>query len=292
MHRLARELAVQLGFDCASDPEREIGGSSAHRCYRWRSAEGVLFVKTAPAQASARLAAEAAGLQALAAAHALRVPRVRAQSVAGDDAFIALEWIEARPNTADSERQLGRGLAALHAVRAEQFGWTDDNYIGRSPQLNGWCESWAVFWRERRLRPQFELALHHGYGRLLEAPGARVLEAVEALLAGHQPAPSLLHGDLWAGNWSTDIEGRPVIFDLAVYYGDRETDLAMTRLFGGFDAVFYAAYEDTAPLPDGHALRADLYNLHHVLNHANLFGGGYVEQARILIERLLAQVRG
>ncbi|MGC8519134.1 MAG: fructosamine kinase family protein [Steroidobacteraceae bacterium] len=290
MHRLARELAVRLGFDCASDPEREIGGSSAHRCYRWRSAEGVLFVKTAPASASARLAAEAAGLKALAEAHVLRVPQVRAQGIAGDDSFIALEWIEARPNTAGSEQQLARGLAALHAVRGEQFGWDAENYIGRSPQLNGWYESWAAFWRDRRLRPQLELAMHQGYGRLLEAPGARVLEAVEAILAQHQPVPSLLHGDLWAGNWSTDVEGQPVIFDPAVYFGDRETDLAMTRLFGGFDDAFYAVYEDVAPLPDGHALRADLYNLYHVLNHANLFGGGYVEQARILSERLLAQV--
>lgn len=292
MHRLARELAAQLGLECASEPERVIAGSRVHRCYRWRCADGVLFVKTAPAQASARLAAEAAGLEALGEANAIRVPRVRAQGVAGDDAFIALEWIEARPNTPSSERQLGRRLAALHAVHADRFGWESDNYIGRSAQLNGWCERWATFWRERRLRPQLELAVQHGYGRLLEAPGARVLDAVEPLLSGHQPAPSLLHGDLWAGNWCTDPEGQPVIFDPAVYCGDRETDLAMTRLFGGFEADFYAAYEDAAPLPEGHVLRTDLYNLYHVLNHANLFGGGYVEQARILIERLLAHTRG
>lgn len=292
MQRLARELAAQLGQECAAEPERVIGGSSAHRCYRWRCADGALFVKIAPAQVSARLEAEALGLESLAQAHALRVPCVRAQGVAGEDAFIALEWIDARPNTAYSEKQLGKRLAALHAVQAERFGWETDNYIGPSPQSNGWCDAWVTFWRERRLRPQLERAVHQGFGGLLEVPGARVLEAVEALLAGHRPAPSLLHGDLWAGNWCTDTHGLPVIFDPAVYFGDRETDLAMTRLFGGFEAEFYAAYEETAPLPEGHALRAEVYSLYHVLNHVNLFGGDYAQQARILMERLLAHTHG
>jgi len=147
------------------------------------------------------------------------------------------------------------------------------------------------FFRERRLRYQLELASQRGFARDLEEPGHRLLEGVGALLEGHRPEPSLLHGDLWAGNWFADGEDRPVIFDPAVYYGDREADLAMTRLFGGFGRAFYSAYETEAPLPPGHAVRAELYNLYHVLNHANLFGGGYARQARSIIDRLLAEVR-
>ncbi|MDE2052748.1 MAG: fructosamine kinase family protein, partial [Gammaproteobacteria bacterium] len=130
------------------------------------------------------------------------------------------------------------------------------------------------------------------FAELLENPGARLLESVDALLAGHRPRASLLHGDLWAGNWLADSQDEPVIFDPAAYYGDREADLAMTRLFGGFGRAFYDAYQDAAPLPAGHVVRAELYNLYHVLNHANLFGGGYARQARVSIERLLAEVRG
>lgn len=288
MQVLARALAAQLGVECATEPERRVGGGT-HRCYRWHCASGALFVKVAAAEAHGRLAAEAAGLDELAQAGGLRVPQVRAQGLAGAEAFLALEWIEMGAASRRSERRLGQGLAALHAVRAERFGWRIDNSIGPTPQLNGWWAQWPAFWRERRLRPQLELAVRRGFGRLLEAPGERLLEASAALLAGHRPQPALLHGDLWAGNWGTDADGGAVIFDPAVYYGDREADLAMTRLFGGFGREFYAAYQDAAPLPPGHALRAELYTLYHVLNHANLFGGGYAQQARAMMERLIAE---
>ena len=292
MQRLARELAAQLGTECAAEPLEQVAGSRAHRCYRWRCADGELFVKVAAESAGMRLAAEAAGLGELAQAGALRVPRVRALGTAGQSAFLALEWIDVRANSVQSERSLGEGLAALHAYQAERFGWRINDFIGPTPQANGWCDDWATFWRERRLRPQLELAVQRGFGRVLEAPGSRLLDAVEALLGGHRPSPALLHGDLWAGNWFTDQDGRPVVFDPAVYYGDRETDLAMTRLFGGFGPDFYTAYEQAAPLPAGHELRAELYNLYHVINHANLFGGAYAGQARIVMERLLAATRG
>lgn len=286
---LARELAAQLGSDCACEPQSTVAGGSTHRFYRWRCASGWLFVKVARSEAHAQFAAEAQGLTELARADALRVPQVRAQGVAGGHAFLALEWIEVGASDARSERRLGEGLAALHGVHAERFGWDGDNAIGPTPQLNEWCSDWAAFWRERRLGPQLELAGRRGFGRLLEAPGQRLLEVLDALLEGHRPQASLLHGDLWAGNWCTDAGGEPVIFDPAAYYGDRETDLAMTRLFGGFGRAFYEAYEGTAALPAGHAVRAEVYNLYHVLNHANLFGGGYAQRARAMMDRLLVE---
>jgi len=289
---LAREIAAQVGGECASEPESGVSGGSIHRCYRWVCGQMPLFVKVADHSGRAGLEAEATGLLELERAHAVRVPRVLARGTAGRSAFLALEWIESSPAGRTAEHTLGERLAAQHRVTAQQFGFASDNFIGRTPQPNGVLPDWAEFFRERRLRHQLVLAVQNGFAGLLEPGGARLLESVAALLAGHRPQASLLHGDLWAGNWLADARSEPVIFDPAVYYGDREADLAMTRLFGGFGRAFYDAYQSAAPLPAGHAVRAELYNLYHVLNHANLFGGGYARQARASIDRLLAEVRG
>jgi protein-ribulosamine 3-kinase len=288
---LTRELAAS-GVRCAPAPERRVGGGSVGECYAWPCDEGALFVKVGPPAAAAAFAAEAAGLAELAGAHALRVPRVVACGHAASQAFLALEWIETGPASAECERRLGEGLAALHAVTARRFGWRCDNTIGPTPQANTWSRDWTEFFRERRLRPQLALAVQNGLSALLGARGERLLESVDALLGAHRPQPSLLHGDLWGGNWLASPSGEPVIFDPAVYYGDREADIAMTRLFGGFGEAFHQAYEAAAPLPQGTRLRQNLYNLYHVLNHANLFGGGYPQQAARMIDRLLAEVRG
>jgi fructosamine-3-kinase len=210
-----------------------------------------------------------------------------------EDAFLALEWIERGAGGAGTERRLGEGLAALHrvtGVTAARFGFAHDNFIGRTPQVNGWDSDWARFFGERRLRPQLQLAAANRLGQRLQEAGERVLAALPGLLAGHEPAACLLHGDLWGGNWFADEMGQPVVFDPAVYYGDAEADLAMSRLFGGFGSEFYRAYAAAAPLTAGAERRAELYNLYHVLNHANLFGGGYVRQALAMADRLVAEV--
>jgi protein-ribulosamine 3-kinase len=283
---IAREIASQSGVRCALAPEQRLGGGGVQACWRWAAAPGALFVKLAGVASLPAFEAEAAGLTALAAARALRVPAVLALGTAGGAAFLAIEWLQSIPAASGQERALGEGLAALHAVTAPRFGWQRDNTIGRTPQANGWSPDWVDFFATRRLIPQLALAEQNGFGGLLSARGARLSEALPQLLAGHEPEPSLLHGDLWGGNWLATAAG-PAIFDPAVYFGDRETDLAMTRLFGGFGAEFYRAYEARAPLPAGAPARTDLYNLYHVLNHANLFGGGYAHQARVLIDRLL-----
>jgi fructosamine-3-kinase len=286
---ITRELGALAGVRCAPQPERRVGGGSINTCYAWRCETGLLFVKVAPREGSSAFTAESEGLAALGAAGALRVPRVLACGSTAKDAFLALEWLERGPAGERTEARLGQGLAALHRVTAAHFGFARDNFIGAARQANGQLASWPEFFRERRLRPQLARAVANGFGTLLGACGERLLEEIGALLAGHACAPSLLHGDLWGGNWLATADGEPAIFDPAVYYGDRETDLAMTQLFGGFGARFYRAYEEAAPLPPGAALRRDLYNLYHVLNHANLFGGGYAAQARTMIERLLAE---
>jgi protein-ribulosamine 3-kinase len=287
---LAREIAALTGSGCASAPERSISGGNINTCYYWSGDAGPMFVKVGARASHAAFTAEADGLRELHATHALRVPQVLAVGVADTAAFLVLEWIERGPGGAGCERRLGEGLAALHAMTAPRFGWWRDNTIGRTPQANAWSADWTEFFRERRLRPQLALGERQGFPRRLSERGARLLEALPALLEGHRPSASLLHGDLWGGNWLASTAGEPVLFDPAVYYGDRETDLAMTHLFGGFGAGFYRAYASAAPLPAGAALRTELYNLYHVLNHANLFGGGYAAEAQWSIDRLLAEV--
>jgi fructosamine-3-kinase len=201
--------------------------------------------------------------------------------VRSGEAFIEMEKLELGGR--EDWPAMGRMLAALHRKTAERFGWASDNWIGLAPQTNGWSEDWIAFWRERRLAPQLERAG-------LASKAAPLLERLERFFPGYRPVPSLLHGDLWRGNAGFTPEG-PVIFDPAVYYGDREADLAMTELFGGFPRAFYAAYEDAWPLDSGYTRRKRLYNLYHLLNHLNLFGASYLGQVHAVLRGLAAQLK-
>jgi protein-ribulosamine 3-kinase len=233
------------------------------------------FVKTSTAARADAFAAEADGLQALKQA-GLRVPEVVSQGVDGEQAFLVLEYLELQSK--GDFAALGRILAAAHRHAGPRFGWHRDNYIGATPQQNGWCDDWGEFWWQRRLRPQLDLARKNGFD--VDAKSA------VQLLQGHRPQPSLLHGDLWRGN-AGFTAGDPVVFDPAVYYGDREADLAMTELFGGFPREFYSAYHDAFPLPREYETRKHLYNLYHLLNHLNLFGGGYLGEVKQALRLLL-----
>jgi len=230
-------------------------------------------------------AAESAGLEAIAATKTVRVPQPITHGTAGQHAFLVLEYLDL--NGSGNARLLGEQLAALHRVQAEQFGFAQDNFIGTTPQPNGWSSDWIAFWRERRLGFQLDLAARNGYGGQLQEMGQQLMEKLPELFDGYRPVPSLLHGDLWGGNHAYLPDGMPVIFDPAPYYGDREADLAMTELFGGFGPEFYAAYRAAWPLDAGYEARKNLYNLYHILNHANLFRGGYARQAEGMMQRLL-----
>jgi fructosamine-3-kinase len=245
-------------------------------------------MKRLPLAARWRLEAEVDGLERLGRVGAIRVPRLLGQGASGHEAWIELEWLELhRPDAAADER-LGAALARLHGVTGPSFGLDRDNAIGATAQANTPSDDWTDFWRVQRLGFQLGLAAQNGYGGRLQDRGCRLLDELSAFFTDHRPQPSLLHGDLWAGNRAMLADGTPVVFDPAVYHGDRETDIAMTRLFGGFGPDFYAAYEHAWPLDAGAGVRNDLYNLYHVLNHLNLFGGGYRAQAESMIDRLLA----
>lgn len=247
------------------------------------------FVKLNDAHRAAMFDAECAGLEALAATRTVRVPQAIVSGTSGNDAFLVLEYLSLEGS--GRAHALGEQLAVMHHASAERFGFAMDNTIGATPQPNTWRADWIAFWRECRLGFQLQLAARNGHNGKLQDLGHDLLERLPAFFSGYLPQPALLHGDLWGGNHAYLADGTPVIFDPAVYFGDREADLAMTELFGGFDQAFHAGYRAAWPLDQGYGARKGLYNLYHVLNHANLFGGGYVRQAESMMQRLLADLR-
>ncbi len=231
---------------------------------------------------------EAEGLRALADA-GLYTPEVITCGEYRGEAWLLLRHEDMKGGNG-CQAELGRQLAQAHRCTTERFGWHADNRIGATPQRNGWMDRWQDFWRERRLLPQLEWLQQKAPELKLLHKAGPLLEGLEAFFDGYEPEPSLLHGDLWSGNAACGSNGRPVVFDPACYFGDRETDLAMTELFGGFSPAFYRAYEQTWPLHPGYPLRKPLYNFYHILNHANLFGGGYGVQAANLLDTLLRRL--
>lgn len=275
-HGLAR-----LGFGHRIVAYEPVGGGCIHNGTRVVTDQGIeRFLKWNESPTPGMFAAEAAGLDALRNACDLHIPEPYAWSDGEDGraAWILMEFVEPGRSSAQSSRGLGEGLARLHLTSdMESFGWSRDNWIGSLPQANPEMASWGAFWRDARLRPQIEMA--RGKGRLEDDRLDRVLEDTAAALADVE-RPGLLHGDLWSGNAFTSHAGRPVLVDPAVYRGDGEVDLAMSELFGGFAAEFYAAYGSARPISHEYdAFRRDLYQLYYLLVHVNLFGASYEASA-------------
>jgi len=269
---------------------RAVGGGCIADAVVATFASGLkVFVKR-HAGAPGMFESEAEGLGALGKSGAIRVPRVLA--VAADS--LVLEWIGSAPRVPGFSELFGQRFAALHGHRGPACGFWMDNYIGATPQPNrplhgSWEDAvaddgagWPQFYLERRLRFQAEMAARGDGGELLRLLDRAERSLIE-LLNEALEAPVLLHGDLWGGNYVVDERGEPCLIDPAVYFGHREADLAMTRLFGGFDRAFYAAYAEAAPLAPGHGERLPIYQLYHVINHFNLFGGGYHGQAKAVL---------
>jgi protein-ribulosamine 3-kinase len=244
-----------------------------------------LFVKRAN-RCPEMFVCEANGLRELAKAKALRTPQV----IHAEPGLLLLECIESRNPPAGFMARFGAKFAEMHRFQAAHFGFYEDNYIGATPQLNvaEAASDWAGFFYEFRLLPQLRLAEQHGRASVDLSKGIAYLESrLPQQLAGSEEPPCLLHGDLWSGNFLADAKGEPVIIDPAVYYGHREADLAMTRLFGGFSSDFYRGYEEAWPLAPEADRRLPIYQLYHILNHLNLFGGSYLSQSLNLLSRCL-----
>jgi fructosamine-3-kinase len=243
------------------------------------------FLKYNPDISKKMFIKEAHGLQELAKSNAIRIPEVKDF---GED-FILLEYIQNGSKKKNFFEEFGRNFALMHRHTNESYGFYEDNYIGSNLQMNIPDESeknsWTIFYFSKRILFQYKLAEKFGNSTDELRKGILKLEGkIAGILKGSEEPPSLLHGDLWGGNYMSDENGNAVLIDPAVYYGHREVDLGMTKLFGGFNNEFYKAYDETFPLPEGCEYRENIYKLYHVLNHLNLFGGSYYSQAIGLIK--------
>lgn len=285
---ITKQISVTTGRPFKMERHSSVGGGCINSAYRIEGDGLHYFVKMNSADQLHMFEVEADGLRELAKANAIRVPEPVCYGIADNQAYLVMESLEL--GGSGSQAELGQRLAALHRVTTERFGWFRDNIIGATHQPNKQNVDWVEFWREQRLGFQLELAARRGFGSAALRKGEKLMDEFGQLFSDHSPQPSLLHGDLWSGNYAFTRDGEPAIFDPAVYYGDREADLAMTELFGGFGGDFYAAYEKVWPVDDGYPLRKTLYNLYHILNHYNMFGGGYGSQAEGMMERLLGEL--
>lgn len=263
------------------------GGCIANACCLHAASEH-FFLKFGSAQVARTFTAEAEGLRALRqASSSLIIPNALAvsPSTAQIPGFLLLEWLPPSPSTPACWEACGTGLAELHRQTAQTYGFQTDNFIGASPQYNTPHTDWPTFFRRQRIEAQAHWARASGkWNSAWNTPLERLYRLLPSLLPATPPA-SLLHGDLWSGNVMATSHGQAALIDPAVYYGHRETDLAMTELFGGFPSRFYDAYEAAWPLEVGYAERRDLYNLYHLLNHLNLFGNSYASSVTAILKR-------
>jgi fructosamine-3-kinase len=289
--QIAARISDAIGKDFQIENRRSVSGGCINQCYALIGNTGNYFVKINQASYADMFAAEVLGLQQMWETQTIRVPKPICEGTAADVCYVVLEWLElGGSNSTQSGEEMGQKLAAMHQAKPPQpegnscmFGWQQNNTIGSTPQINKWASDWAEFFAEYRLGYQFQLARRRSGHFPKEA---ELLAAVPKLL-NHQPQSSLVHGDLWGGNAAVTTSGEPVILDPATYVGDREVDIAMTELFGGFSSAFYRGYNDVFPLDAGYKQRKTLYNLYHILNHFNLFGGGYASQANRMIDQIL-----
>ncbi len=285
---IAQHISAATGAPFAVQSRHSVGGGCINSATVLKDGNRCYFIKLNDATRLAMFEAEAEGLKEIAQTRSVRVPLPLCSGTADGSAYLALEYLDLEGADARSLEQLGRELARMHRATQKQFGWHLDNTIGSTPQINTPCADWVEFWREHRLGFQLKLAMRNGHNLMRKSE--RLMADLENFFRSYRPAPSLLHGDLWGGNVGATGQ-QPVIFDPAVYYGDREADIAMTELFGGFSARFYQAYQEAWPLDPGYRQRKTLYNLYHILNHFNLFGGGYGSQAERMIDSLLGELR-
>ncbi|HEY9844616.1 MAG TPA: fructosamine kinase family protein [Candidatus Caenarcaniphilales bacterium] len=284
--QIASHITQATGQKFVGKAQQSVGGGCINQAFAFTDNQRTYFVKLNDAVKLAMFEAEVMGLEEIYKTRTMGVPRPICWGAEAGSSYLVLEWLELTRSTTENWQAMGRQLAAMHQVTSEHgFGWQQQNTIGATPQINTWTLNWAEFCAEHRIGYQLKLANRRGGYFPAQA---ELLAAIPQLLSEHQPQPSLVHGDLWSGNVAFTASGEPVVLDPAVYFGDREVDLAMTELFGGFPQPFYQAYNQAWPLEPGYEQRKTLYNLYHILNHFNLFGGSYAAQANRMIEQILA----
>lgn len=287
------KIALQQAFAELGDDKPKIEnttkvyGGSINRSFKVQSGKQNYFVKLNSRTLYPKMfELEAEGLELLNAPKAIKIPRYLTHGVAGDTAYLVLEFIESSLESANFWEDFGRQLASLHQHSTENFGLDKDNYVGSLKQDNSYKDNWADFFIENRLQAQLKMAVDQ---HLVETDLLNKFDRLFAKIADYFPEekPSLLHGDLWSGNFMVGAKGEPVIMDPAVYYGHREMDIAMSHLFGGFHRRFYQAYYEAFPLAKGWEKRIELCNLYPLLVHVNLFGGAYLSRVKNSLNRLI-----
>lgn len=286
---ICNQIQQVSGLRVDSNFIQSVGGGCINSAYIVGKQKQRVFIKTNRQSMLQMFKAEARGLNTMALAEAILVPEVICVGTRENIAFIAMQAFSFGHDKTHSYRNFGLQLAKLHRYQQPRFGAETDNTIGSTPQHNRWMDNWFDYWREHRLGFQLNLAKQNRASIALIDDGLVLAEKMEQLF-DQPPTAACLHGDLWNGNWAFNRNGQPVIFDPAHYFGDREADIAMTKLFGRAPADFYAAYHDSYPLNDNYTTRETFYNVYHILNHYNLFGGGYAEQAHRMIQGLLSEL--
>lgn len=290
LQHIAKLIQQTINQPFSITDTRSVAGGCINSAYILQGKTQCFFIKLNHSNLLSMFEAEFKGLQEMEQSATVRVPHPIVSGVIGESAFLVLEKVSLCPGNSESDEQLGHQLAALHQQQHAFFGWHQNNTIGSTEQINHSSENWISFWHNQRLGFQLTLAEKNGYSGKLIKSGEQLSEALDRFFTNHNPQPSLLHGDLWSGNAAVTDYGEAIIYDPACYYGDRETDIAMTELFGGFSSSFYVAYNESYPLDSGYRVRKTLYNLYHILNHLNLFGQGYLHQAQNMIDSLLAEL--
>ena len=288
---VALHLSEVLGRSIRFENIASVSGGCINQTWKVTDKKGChWFIKTNEPDLQNMFRTESDGLNDIHQSMSVRVPKVFASGATSAFSYLVLEYIPLRPSV--NQKLMGKQLAQMHQYtsNSQQFGWKRDNTIGSTVQSNSLSQSWLSFWKNERLLFQLNLAKSKGYSNSAFDLGVKLSDNLAVFFSDYQPKPSLVHGDLWGGNCGNDAELNPVIYDPAVYYGDREVDIAMTELFGGFDGDFYDTYNESLRLDAGYKTRKVLYNLYHILNHFNLFGGGYATQAENMTKQLLAEL--
>lgn len=283
---ISQQLSDTLMFNFTIAERVKVSGGDINDCYMISDGNERYFVKVNNKDYSNKFQIEAENLRLLRETSTVSVPEVVHLGASKDSSFIILNYLPTKPLENDKcSFDFGVQLAKLHLWgEQKEFGCDQDNYIGNTLQLNPWHKKWARFFAEQRIGWQLQLLKEKGieFGQIDE-----MVDLIHSKLSGHNPRPSLLHGDLWHGNVSNSVFG-PICYDPACYWGDRECDIAMTELFEGFQPAFYEGYESIAPLDVGYNERKGIYNLYHLLNHCNQFGGQYLSQTEACINRIQA----
>lgn len=284
---IAQAISAAIDENFGEYTYHPVGGGCINQTYRLQNHSYRFFVKVNGADRIEMLRSEFIALNEIQKTRTIAVPIPLCLGTAEHHSFLVLEWLDLHNSRHDRDwAMMGKHLAELHQCTATKgFGWQRDNTIGSTPQINTWDRNWVNFWLENRLKPQLKMAKEKGYYPRVATKD--LCSAVPQLFADYLPVPSLVHGDLWSGNLAF-CDGVPVIYDPALYYGDREVDIAMTELFGRLPNAFYDSYNQCLPLDRGYIKRRSLYNLYHILNHYNLFGGIYAFQA----DDLMAEIVG